>query len=227
MHRSALEIGKSFVEQYVKANSSVLEVGSFNVNGGFREQSEVPINWTGIDITSGPGVDVILLDPYEIPFADNFFDAVVTSSTFEHNAFFWLTFQEMVRVCKEGGVIYVNAPSNGLVHRYPIDSYRFFPDAGISLQDWSKRTGKTANLVESFVASRIPQSSIWNDFVAVFEVESRNLKPVLFEMYDCRNCRIFDFEKGKIVTVNHSGTTEDLDELRLLRKFSKLKETNS
>jgi len=218
MHFSAREIGYSFVKNYVGVNSKVLEVGSYDVNGGIRSHVDFPVEWLGVDLTKGPGVDLVLEDPYALPFEENLFDVVVTSSTFEHNAFFWLTFQEMVRVCKKNGLIYVNAPSNGLVHQFPIDAYRFFPDAGVALQDWSERCGKKANLVESFVADRLPKAGTWNDFVAVFEIESRNQAPRLYKQFSYRNGRVYNLEKGKLEKINHRGITEDIDRMRALEK---------
>ncbi|MFP4076345.1 MAG: hypothetical protein ACLFTD_07650 [Halochromatium sp.] len=47
----------------------------------------------------------------------------------------------MLRVVKRGGLIYLNAPSNGSYHGYPFDHWRFYPDAGRALASWSERVG--------------------------------------------------------------------------------------
>ena len=41
---------------------------------------------------AGKGVDIVLEDPYCLPFADNSVDVVVSSSCFEQAEFFWLLF---------------------------------------------------------------------------------------------------------------------------------------
>ena len=57
-------------------------------------------------------------------------------------------------------------PSNGPFHRYPVDCWRFYPDSGVALQNWARRNGVQATMLESFTG---PQNSgTWNDFVAVF-----------------------------------------------------------
>ena len=214
MHKSALEIGSYFLNTVLYKNARVLEIGSANVNGGLRREFEQKVKWVGVDLHAGNGVDVVLSDPYVLPFEDDSFDFVFSSSTFEHNAMFWLTFSEAVRVSAPGGIIYLNTPSNGLVHRHPIDAYRFFPDAGIALSQWATRCGMVANLVESFVAERNPRASVWNDLVTVFEVDSRDFEPFLFSKFKCRNAIIFDKKFGKLRHVNRTGLTEDLEELR-------------
>ena len=79
---------------------------------------------------------------------------------------FWVSFLEMVRVLKPGGHLYINAPSNGGYHGFPLDHWRFYPDAGLALQDWARRMDQDVTLVESFIA---PQQEAWfNDCVMVF-----------------------------------------------------------
>lgn len=72
----------------------------------------------------------------------------------------------MVRVLRPGGLIYLNSPSNGDFHRYPVDCWRFYPDSGVALQNWARRQGQNVTLVESFIGETM--DGIYNDFVAVF-----------------------------------------------------------
>jgi ubiquinone/menaquinone biosynthesis C-methylase UbiE len=83
-------------------------------------------------------VDLVIENTSDLPFTDESFDYVVASSVFEHDPIFWKTFAEMIRVLKPGGCVYINSPSNGMIHRYPIDVYRFYPDAGKALEKWGK-----------------------------------------------------------------------------------------
>jgi SAM-dependent methyltransferase len=102
-----------------------------------------------------------------LPFANGSFDAVVSTSCLEHTPFFWLAFLEQVRVLAPGGHLYASAPSNGWYHGYPFDHWRFYPDAGLALEAWARRSGQELALVESFVGAQT--GSIWNDFVMIFE----------------------------------------------------------
>jgi SAM-dependent methyltransferase len=108
---------------------------------------------------------VVLQDPYALPFASNSVDIVVSSSVFEHAEFFWLLFIEVMRVLKPSGLLYLNVPANGDFHRYPVDCWRFYPDAGSALVRWAQRNDIPARLMESFVAEQ--DGDQWNDFVAV------------------------------------------------------------
>ncbi len=167
MHPSALQAGRLFFELYCRArNVSVLDVGSLDVNGTLRAAAPSGCRYVGADLEPGKGVDVVLSSPHTLPFESESFDAVVSTSCFEHDRFFWLTFLECLRVLKKGGYFYLNAPSNGVYHRYPIDSWRFYPDAGLALADWGKHQGLQVEVAESFLLNQI--DDIWNDFVCVF-----------------------------------------------------------
>ena len=168
MHATAMQYGKQFFEKYGPFES-IIEVGSMVVAGGsLREASPEASNYTGIDCEAGPGVDIVAFDPYRLPVADESADAVVSSSTFEHAEFFWLTFLEMIRVCKPGGFIYVNSPSNGYVHRHPVDCWRFYPDAGQALAKWAVRNGHHVELVETFMGEPDEDVAHWIDWVAIW-----------------------------------------------------------
>jgi SAM-dependent methyltransferase len=174
MHDTAMEYGKDFFNTYLKNSTglTIVDIGSQDVNGSLR--SVVPENNTyiGIDFVKAKGVDIVITDPYSLPLENESVDVVVSSSCFEHAEFFWLLFNEALRVLKPTGILYINAPSNGAVHRFPVDCWRFYPDSGIALQNWGRRSGYNCTLLESFTG--IKKTDIWNDFVAVFIKDSSN-----------------------------------------------------
>ena len=177
MHKSALDVGRLFFELYVPAPCVIADIGSLDVNGSLRQFAPAESEYIGLDFVKGAGVDRILEDPYELPLEDQSVDVVVSSSCLEHSEFFWLAFLEMMRVLKPKGVLYIGAPSNSQFHRYPVDCWRFYPDSGRALQNWARRNGYQALLLESFTG---PQDwELWNDFVAVFVKDERftNLYP--------------------------------------------------
>jgi SAM-dependent methyltransferase len=166
MHKSARDTGKLFFERYAPEPCTVIDIGALGVNGSLRSFAATGTDYIGVDFAEGEGVDVVLTDPYKLPFEDNTADVVVSSSCLEHSEFFWIVFLEMIRVLKPHGVLYVSAPSNGQFHRYPVDCWRFYPDSGRALQNWARRNGYDSLLLESFTG---PQDwACWNDFVAVF-----------------------------------------------------------
>jgi hypothetical protein len=191
MHDTAYHIGTLAMNLYADLGSaSVLEIGSHAVNGSLRDNALPTTRYVGIDLEEGPGVDIVIEAGAKLPVEQDSFDLVIASSVFEHDPSFWLTFLEMCRATKVGGYIYVNAPSNGMVHRYPQDHWRFYPDSGLALQKWAVAQGQHVTLMESFTAER--EADIWNDFVAVFRKGPiTNLLPstFLYEHVPCVNVR--------------------------------------
>lgn len=162
---------KSFFETYASSFSSrdglkIVEIGSQDVNGSLREVAPSACEYVGVDFIAGKGVDIVLSDPYSLPFESNSADIVLSSSCFEHSEMFWIVYLEILRILKPRGLFYLNVPSNGAFHRYPVDCWRFYPDSGRALVSWAKRSGMSTVLLESYVSSQM--GDIWNDFVAVF-----------------------------------------------------------
>lgn len=193
MHQSAMSYGEIFFQQYLNgaidiSNLKIVEIGSLNVNGALRDVAPTNANYIGLDFAEGNGVDIVIDDPYHLPLDDNSADIVVSSSCFEHSEFFWLVFLEVMRVLKKDGVFYLNAPSNGFFHQWPVDCWRFYPDAGHALVNWAKRNGYSAKLLESFIGKHsegtIPQGGMWNDFVAVFVKDSEHATKYPFRIVD-------------------------------------------
>ncbi len=197
MHISALNFGKLFFETYCGAMEGAIvhDIGAQDVNGSLRDVCPPNLGYVGVDFVEGRGVSIVLDDPYRLPFADNSLDVIVCSSVFEHSQFFWLAFLEMMRVLKPEGLLYLNVPSNGSFHRYPVDCWRFYPDSGSALEAWAQREGYTSRLLESFVGGRSPEGfasgGAWNDFVAVFVKDGahaqRYEKRMLQAVPDCWN----------------------------------------
>ena len=169
MHKSAFLSASRFCETYLSEPvPTVVEIGSQVVEEQLSlRQAFVGVDsYIGVDFISGKGVDVVADDPYCLPFEDGIADVVVSSSCFEHAEFFWLSFVEMCRIAKPDSLIYISAPSNGRIHRYPVDCWRFYPDSGVALQKWARRNGYDITLLESFTLHQ--DEDVWNDFVAVF-----------------------------------------------------------
>src|SRR5688500_5184736 len=95
----------------------VLDIGGADVNGGYGPLfHEARFRYTTVDLEAGPGVDVVLEDPYRLPFEDASADIVLSGQMLEHCEFFWLAFAEMVRVLKPDGLLFLIAPSAGPIH---------------------------------------------------------------------------------------------------------------
>lgn len=172
MHTTAMQLGKLFFDTYAKPlpSATVVDIGAQDVNGSLKSVCPSNCKYIGVDFVEGKGVDVILQDPYKLPFDDHSIDIIVSSSCFEHSEFFWLSFVEMMRILRPGGLCYINAPSNGLFHQYPVDCWRFYPDSARALAGWARRNDLDVMALESFInrQSGTTTDAIWNDAVMVF-----------------------------------------------------------
>jgi SAM-dependent methyltransferase len=169
MHKTAEENAKRFFETYVSQNNenvSFLEIGSYLSSFNIRSLAPTESNYVGVDLGTGPGVDIVLTDPYKLPFEDNTFDYVISSSCFEHSEFFWILFLEIMRVLKPTGLFYLNAPSNGDFHRFPVDCWRFYPDSANALSNWANRNNYNSGLIEQYTSNN--ETDIWSDYVSIF-----------------------------------------------------------
>ncbi len=139
MHKSSRDKMLAFRETYLESRKdeqlSILDLGSYDVNGSYREYFEV-YSWRyrGIDMVVGENVDIVLQDPYNWrEISSGSADVLISGQAFEHIEFFWLTMLEIARVLKPAGLCCLIAPSGGPEHRYPVDCWRFYPDGFAAL----------------------------------------------------------------------------------------------
>ena len=182
-----MDYAKIFFETYFPYEKGIqveiVEIGSQDVNGSLREVAPLNSRYIGLDFIGGKGVDIVIDDPYKLSLPDESADVVISTSCFEHSEFFWLTFNEVLRILRPNGFVYINVPSNGIYHRYPVDCWRFFPDSGEALAAWGRRSGYDVKLIESFIGKRSCEG-IWNDFVAIFQKGSSDSSPPSAYMLD-------------------------------------------
>ena len=106
-------------------NRKVLEIGSLDINGTIREFFH-ECSYLGIDVGSGPGVDVVCEGQnYNAP--NESFDIVCSAECFEHNPYWMETFKNMIRLCKEDGLVLFTCatdgrPEHGTTRTSPQDS---------------------------------------------------------------------------------------------------------
>ena len=173
MHLTASKSGELFAQSYGCVNKIVVDIGGKNVNGSLRCFFEnLGMKYICVDIEPHISVDIVVKPGDRLPFENGSIDLIVSTSCFEHDPCFWITFKEMTRITKLGGFIYVNAPSNGPYHGYPGDNWRFYSDAGQSLSYWSSFQFSNEPIfpVKVFETFHIlPNNDVWCDFVCVWE----------------------------------------------------------
>lgn len=132
------ELAERYLGEHRGSSLTVLDVGSMDVNGTYRSIFSDPAwTYTGLDMESGPGVEVVARTPYRWPIASRSCDIVISGQAFEHIRFPWVTILETARVLRPGGLTFIIAPSGGPEHRYPYDCWRFYPDGMEALAIWA------------------------------------------------------------------------------------------
>lgn len=112
---------------------------------GFEVMKDVP-GWDkdrwiykGLDLHGCINVDITVSgDPYNWPIPDNSIDLVISGQSFEHIEYPWLTIGEIARILKPGSLCCIIAPSGGIIHRHPVDCWRFLPDGFLALAKYAK-----------------------------------------------------------------------------------------
>jgi SAM-dependent methyltransferase len=237
MHSSAKRNLERFFKTYYENKNSVLEVldlGSQSLNKDWAtcksilETSDLKFNYTGADIEAGLNVDLVIKQIYsfkEIP--SNKYDVVTATSVFEHVEFFWLTYLEILRVLKPGGLFYMNTPSNGDFHRWPVDCWRFYPDSSNALVNWGNKNNYNSVLLESFTAKQFLECG-WSDNVAIILKDKANINNFNSRMiHQYKNFTNGIDDQKKLY--NFSNKTEDHSNYgyrfyyRIRKKLQKLK----
>lgn len=126
MHYDTLKQVRRFHSRYFIASGTILEVGSRDAGNGSIRNEFPGCNYTGADISSGPGVDVVVG-------GSNWdmgkrFDVVLSCNTLEHVKDPWVLVSTMCRHVRPKGLIFLYAPFSHVYHRHPVDCYRYAPD---------------------------------------------------------------------------------------------------
>lgn len=169
MHNTAFKNATDFVITYCGdlSDKVILDIGSYDVNGSLKPIFLSAKQYIGLDQSNGPNVDLVA-SAHEIPISSNSIDIVMNSSCFEHDNMFWITFNEMCRVLKAGGFLYINAPSNGPYHAHPVDNWRFYADSWKALESWGILNGHNITLINSYIDKNKSLCGNWNDSVGIY-----------------------------------------------------------
>jgi SAM-dependent methyltransferase len=135
MHDSSYKLMDSLLRKHLSgASGTVVDFGSYDVNGTYRPLFGNAWKYLGADIEAGKNVDIVMR-PYEAPLESDSIDLVVSGQAIEHCSNPFKFVKEMARVLKSGCQIILIAPWRWCVHRYPIDCWRFLPDGMACLFD--------------------------------------------------------------------------------------------
>jgi len=129
MHKQSRDAIEQGIKGWGNAPANVLDVGSYDVNGNFRDLiTGRGWTYTGMDICPGKNVDIVTTDPYRFPFDTGQFDIVISGSTMEHVQAIWLWVPELVRCLRPGGLLAIHTQTAWIYHPHPVDCWRIMPD---------------------------------------------------------------------------------------------------
>ena len=127
MHDNSMKLMAYFRDKYLLElmGCTILDVGARKVKRRhrcYRELFKLDYGYFGMDIVPGRNVDIV---GYEA-IGDRVFDVVISGQTMEHINRPW----EWLKMLKQyfAKYICIIAPNKFSEHRYPIDTYRYFPD---------------------------------------------------------------------------------------------------
>lgn len=127
---------------------SIVEIGSWNVNGSVREFFNTS-NYLGLDVFNGKGVDRVY-DGQDLNFLKpNSFEVSISCECFEHNPYWKQNLQDMIRITKPGGIIIVTCASRG---RFEHGTNRTSPEDSISVElGWEYYKNVRVNTFKRFI----------------------------------------------------------------------------
>jgi len=135
MHENSMMLMTYFRDRYLlnMMGCSILDVGSMRVIKQKESYRDLfgKYNYVGMDIAPGPNVDIVGYENIK-----DVYDVVISGQTMEHVKRPWDWLKVLTLYFKK--YICIIAPNKIKEHRYPIDTYRYFPDGMRDLFDYAE-----------------------------------------------------------------------------------------
>ena len=128
----------AYLEQWMPAcDGPVLEVGSKEYGSTSSFRTLYPnCEYVGVDMAPGEGVDAVVdLVKTTAPLQEGHFALAICCSVLEHVAKPWLFAENLTRLVRPGGKLYMSVPWVWRYHPYPDDYFRFSHRGVMSLFD--------------------------------------------------------------------------------------------
>ena len=126
---ACLEFGCANLHPNEVTGKSVIEVGSIDVNGSLRTivNTLAPGSYLGVDIRSGPGVDLICNATELLTrFGRECFEVLICTEVLEHIYNWRQAVSNFKHILRPQGILLITTRSKGFgLHEYPADFWRF------------------------------------------------------------------------------------------------------
>jgi hypothetical protein len=137
MHPNSIKIMEKFCRQYLDIDTSkkyyVVDIGSQKIRD-HETYRDMFVgrghSYTGVDIAVGENVDIVGLENIK-----NEYDILISGQVMEHVKHPWDWLKSLKPFYKK--YIVIIAPNTHTLHRYPIDTYRYFPDGMMDLFEYA------------------------------------------------------------------------------------------
>lgn len=124
-HETVIEFGEKNLKKDEIEGKRVIEIGSKDINGSLRQYIEKLgcIQYIGIDIESGKGVDIICnAEDLIEKFGKESFDIVISTELLEHVKDWKKVINNIKDICKNDGIILITTRSKGFgYHDFGLD----------------------------------------------------------------------------------------------------------
>ena len=130
---------KFYKKYYNKEWTDALEIranGRSNSSHDTIKNDIKNLNYTHTDVVKNPLLETVVWDfESKSPFSDNSFDVVFSNQSLEHTKKPWIICDEIKRIMRKGGIVYIRVPWSWRHHPAPIDYWRFSPECLVNLFD--------------------------------------------------------------------------------------------
>lgn len=148
----------------------VLDCGSLDINGNNRDLFEKS-QYVGIDIGLGKNVDLVCRT-HEHCAETGYYDVVISTECLEHDMYYVVSFQNMVRMLRSGGLLLFTCATIG---RKEHGTRRSFPNDSPMTAIYPGWADYYRNLTEADVREVLPIEEIFSSFEFTVHTEHQDL----------------------------------------------------
>ena len=131
MHKNSELLFQKYSAPVFKEGMKVLEIGPNGNPSTFQTlvASNARVEWETLDLTGDKKPTHVAENEYQFNLQDNTYDIVLSGQVIEHVKKVWIWVKELARICKPGGRVITIAPLSWPYHEFPVDCWRFYPEA--------------------------------------------------------------------------------------------------